>query len=358
MEYNITYRQKDKGWQFIISYKLSNGWRQKSKQGFKSKREAKFSAEKMVEQLKDEFKHEIHLSQNFKNITFKEFLDIYLNQQVYYQTAASLENMKYSASSFKDVYDMRIVDIKLIHIQECIDKLVERKLKYNTIKSKVAYVRLLFNTAIKNYRIISKNPFDEIKFIREKAPTERRALTVDEEKNLLESLKGSRYYLVALIALKAGLRIGEILGLKYSDIDTINNTLSVSKQFKKMHDGKFGIGELKSSNSYRTIPISTELVEKITAYKFLNDHNEDNLIFNFGDKKSFQTIMNKRIKDFGFNICLHELRHTYATKLVKSGLDLKTVAYLMGHTVKMTIEVYSHVNNDMLNAARNIIKDI
>ena len=358
MEYNVMYRKKDKGWQFIIQYKLNKKWKQKSKQGFESKREAKFAAEKMVENLKRDLKHQINSSNNFKDITFKEFLDMYLKNQIYYQTAASLENMKYSAASFKDLYDMRIKDIKSINIQECIDKLMERNLKYNTIKSKVSYVRLLFNTAIKKYKIIIINPADDVRFAKDKSPTERKALTMAEEQNLLESLKGTRYYLVALIALKAGLRIGEILGLKYSDINYKDNTLTVARQFKKMHNGTWGLGELKSANSYRTIPIQVELVEKINANRFLNDSNEDDLIFNFGDKKSFQTIMNKRFKDLGFNICLHELRHTYATKLVKSGLDLKTVAYLLGHTIKMTIEVYSHVNNDMLNIAKDIIKNI
>lgn len=74
----------------------------------------------------------------------------------------------------------------------------------------------------------------------------------------------------------------------------------------------------------------------------------DELIFYFVDKKSFQTVLNNRLKTLGFDICLHELRHTYATKLIKSELDLISfVAYLMGHDLKMTIEVYSHVTKDI-----------
>lgn len=55
MDYNITYRQKDKGWQFIISYKLNGKWKQKSKQGFKTKKEAKPFAEKMLKEIKKSY---------------------------------------------------------------------------------------------------------------------------------------------------------------------------------------------------------------------------------------------------------------------------------------------------------------
>ncbi|MGL4569588.1 MAG: tyrosine-type recombinase/integrase [Clostridium sp.] len=356
MEYSITFRQKDKGWQYIIQYKLNNTWKQKSKQGFKSKREARFASDIALETLKEDFRNDLTLTKEYSSITFKEFLDIYLIQQVHYQTAHSLSNMKYAAKSFSNLYDKKLKDIKTFHIQKAIDMMLEKGFKYSTIKTKTDYLRVLFNTAINSYQIILINPMAKIKLIRDKNPVTRRSLNNQEEIDLLKALEGSRYYLVALVALKAGLRIGEILGLKYSDIDFIKNTLSISRQFKLLHDGTWGLGTPKSSNSYRTIPIPNQLVRCLEEYRKRNESTYEDLIFNFGNKKSFQTVMNKKIKTVGFDVCLHELRHTYATKLIKSGLDLKTVAYLMGHDLKMTIEVYSHVTSDMINKAKNIIE--
>ena len=74
MEYNITYRQKDKGWQYIISYKVNGKWKQKSKQGFKSKKEAKPYAEIALQELKNN----LNLNQELKDITFEEFKDLYI----------------------------------------------------------------------------------------------------------------------------------------------------------------------------------------------------------------------------------------------------------------------------------------
>ena len=77
MDYNITYRQKDKGWQFIISYKDENGkWKQKSKQGFKSKKDAKPMADKMLEELKNNVN--LKTPTDLINISFKEFTDMHL----------------------------------------------------------------------------------------------------------------------------------------------------------------------------------------------------------------------------------------------------------------------------------------
>ena len=64
------------------------------------------------------------------------------------------------------------------------------------------------------------------------------------------------------------------------------------------------------------------------------------------------------MKRQGYNITLHELRHTYATMLISNGVDFKTAALLLGHDVEQTMKTYSHVNEDMLNKASNIIKNI
>ena len=65
--------------------------------------------------------------------------------------------------------------------------------------------------------------------------------------------------------------------------------------------------------------------------------------------------MNNKFIKCGFNITIHSLRHTYATNLIANGLDFKTTAKLLGHTVEQTMKTYSHVNDDMMDNARKII---
>lgn len=63
-------------------------------------------------------------------------------------------------------------------------------------------------------------------------------------------------------------------------------------------------------------------------------------------------------KKSGYNITVHDLRHTYATFLISNGIDFKTAAQLLGHSVEMTMKIYSHVNNDMLDSAKRKINNI
>lgn len=68
--------------------------------------------------------------------------------------------------------------------------------------------------------------------------------------------------------------------------------------------------------------------------------------------------LNKKFKKLGFNITIHELRHTYATKLTANGIDFKTVAQILEHTVEQTMKTYSHVTNDMFNRASTILTNV
>ena len=83
--HNITYRKKDKGWQYIISYKIEKigAWKQKSKQGFATKLDAKKAADKMLDTLKEEIGNDLNLNSDFSNITLKEFYDIYIENAKY-----------------------------------------------------------------------------------------------------------------------------------------------------------------------------------------------------------------------------------------------------------------------------------
>lgn len=68
--------------------------------------------------------------------------------------------------------------------------------------------------------------------------------------------------------------------------------------------------------------------------------------------------LNCLLQKKGFDISVHELRHTYATNLIANGIDFKTAAKFLGHDVKETLGTYSHVNDDMIKIATNIIEKI
>ncbi len=82
-----------------------------------------------------------------------------------------------------------------------------------------------------------------------------------------------------------------------------------------------------------------------------------NRIFKYKNTASTSSNLIREYVRIGFNISVHELRHTYATNLIQNGIDFKTTAKLLGHTVEMTLNVYSHVTDDMMKRATKIINN-
>lgn len=360
LQHNITFRKKDKGWQYIISYKLEKigKWKQKAKQGFKTKQEAKLASDRAVSILKKELKNTNYFSDNTNDITFYDLYQQYKKDNYIYFTGATMETLKNTMNSFKELWEIKVASIKPHHLQSIVDGLYTTGYKVSSIKSKMTYLNMVLNSAVKKYKIINENPAKEIKLKKDKTEVSRRALEDTECEKLLSALKSDKeiYYIVALTITTTGMRIGEVLGLTKEDIIYEHKQISVTKQYKNLGNGIWGLGVLKSKNSNRLIPTPTSTLDLLIKYIEHNTPASDGRIFNVGKTKSFQSSLNRRIKNLGFNVCLHELRHTYATKLIASNVDFKTAAYILGHDVEQTMKTYTHVTDSMLKKAKNIIE--
>lgn len=361
LEYNITYRQKDKGWQFIISYKLDNKWKQKSKQGFRTKSDAKPAAEKMLKELKHQLRNKNSiLDTNYDSITFKELSKLYIDHISLYRENNTINAYQYSFNKFKSLNTLKVKDIKKLHIQKTVDDIFKsEKIQSKTINTYVNRIKLLLKYYIENYDS-SYELFKNVQLPNDKIESSKKALTKQELDDLLielKSKKNGRYYIAALIAGTCGLRCGEILGLTWGDIDFKNNTLKVNKQWKvnkktKTHD----FGALKSKKSYRIVPIPTPTIKELLEYRkvAIPDINNRIIPCTGGSIKKF---LNPILNDIA-GISIHELRHTYATLLIGNGIDFKTAAQLLGHDVQQTLKTYSHVTDEMFNRATEKISKI
>lgn len=353
MEYNITWRKKDKGWQFIISYKDQFGkWKQKSKQGFKTQKEGKPIAEKMLQELKKNVKA---VNKTFSKITFGEFVEMYLEHEKLYKQYNTIITIITVSNKFKDLTDKEICKITSLDIQKIVDKITKEGLNNNTIRYYIRRLTTLFKCAKEEYNIIDNMPTQNIK-IGKPVPTRKKALTDKEINDLLEKFKNDKYYLLIFLAVNTGMRLGEICGLTWDNVDFKNNTITVNKQWKMLNSSEWGFGDVKSKNSNRVIPISNTVIKELSKYK--NVINIDNRIFDYRATDSICAMVNEKFKKAKLDISLHELRHTYATKLIANGVDFKTVAKILGHSVEQTLKTYSHVTDDMMKKASNIIDNI
>ncbi|AGK98200.1 tyrosine-type recombinase/integrase [Clostridium pasteurianum] len=358
MQYNITYRKKDNGWQYIISYKDNLGkWKQKSKQGFPLNKEGKQAAKDAALVTVDELKLKSCIVEHNEcdKMSFKEFGEKFIKHETLYKTANTISSHYSSLKKFSSLYDLSLPEITNLDVQNCIDLLVNKKLKASTIKWHLSNIKLIFAYAKEKYKLIQENPASNIDIPVDENTSEKTALTITQLEDLLKKIQYKPFFLMSLLAAKCGLRIGEIVGLRWSDIDEPRSILQVSLQWKKIDSNKYGLGKLKTNNSKREVPIPVVVMDELMKFKKENPINFDNRIFKNKSLVGISSDLSRNYKKAGYSITVHELRHTYATMLISHGVDFKTAAKLLGHDIKQTMNTYSHVTSDMIeNASKKI----
>jgi integrase len=219
------------------------------------------------------------------------------------------------------------------------------------------------------WRLIAVNPADATEPPRPQ-PHEIRVLSEDEVARLIDAAKGTPLAFPILVALSTGLRRGEILALRWEDIDLQRATLAVRQSLEETRDGiRFKVPKTKKSR--RVVALPAALVEALVRHKGEQaqhrlmigpDYRDHGLVIARPDgtpvRPNYITLaftrLSRRCELHG--VRFHDLRHTHATELLRQGIHPKVVSERLGHaTVGMTLDVYSHVLPDMQEeAARRI----
>lgn len=211
---------------------------------------------------------------------------------------------------------------------------------------------------------------------------EMRILTVEEQEKFLNAIQNHRNSTALTMSLACGLRQGEILGLRWRDVDVKQGIIHIrqSLQRVKSYDSgstaktKLEYGEPKSERSKRSIPIPTDVLKELLEYRkrqmeeklLLGQAYQDNdLVFCIMngkpyDPRSFNYIFKRLVKKAGIpDANLHALRHTFATRLLESNVHPKVVQELLGHSnITTTLDTYSHVMPEIKEAAAQSINHL
>ncbi len=252
-----------------------------------------------------------------------------------------------------EIGNMNLNKIKPIHVQKMINK-KSKTLKPNTVATIYRELNKTFNKAIQ-WGLLKENPCKNIKLHKAKKVNYRELLSGEDISKLVTTISNQpiMYKTVFSIALYTGMRQGEILGLKISDINLTDKTINVSKQQGRvMKDGKIirESTDTKTDNSVRIIYIPNFLAEIIKEY--INSMKvipaDGTLFYNVKWKKIygrewFTEKFSNTLAENGIpHIRFHDMRHLYATMAINAGTNVVAVAKTMGDTVETVLKNYTH----------------
>lgn len=297
----------------------------------------------------------LHNSSKIKPSTFQRYESIYRN---YIKDSMIAGN--------------KLVKTKSLQLQKFYNELSKKGYSYSQINTLNTVLKVFFNWCIDNDYIL-KNPCTKISIKGNKNDiinSQRKdveILTEKEIKTIKEHVKGSDFELIFLLDLATGLRQGELLALDWEHINLKDKTLKVEKSVKEVYvyddENTKHIETIfqtpKTLNSFRTVPIPNALIDILKSKP-----KKSGLLFSDKDNeplkgKNVSTQWAKILKECKIpHKKFHSIRHTYASMLLKKGVDIESVAELMGHSAISITQIYLHSSSKSKNKSVNKLNSI
>ncbi len=265
---------------------------------------------------------------------------------------------------------LKIKSVKTSDAKLFLIKLQQKdKKSYSSIHTIRGVLRPAFQMAVDD-DILVKNPFSfQLAGLLINDAVARQALSRSQMRSFLKFVHDDtvycKYYEAVYILFHTGLRISEFCGLTLKDIDFEKKTINVDHQLQRTADSRYIIVETKTEAGKRLLPMSDDVAQMFAAIiedrnapkveKFIDGYSG----FLFYDKNGMPLVamhwqhrFNRMVKRYNEiyrvqmpNITPHICRHTYCSNMAKSGISVKTLQYLMGHTdIAVTMNVYTHIS--------------
>ena len=277
----------------------------------------------------------------FVSAKFKDLADMYLENYAK-SNKRSWQDDKYRIDAhmnpFFGSYELQKVTPLLIEKYRA--ERLKAGVSRSTVNREITIMKKMFNLAI-DWSLTDKNPIVKVKLFSEKDTMKERILTEEEVRLMAESPEYLKPILI--VALNSGMRRGEVLNLKWKQID-------ISKKLIRVENTKSG--------KNRVIPVNEYLYQVLLKAKcengksrFVFPNPETELPYT-EVKKSFKSACERAgIDDLRF----HDLRHTFATRLLESGVDLITVRDLLGHFSVRVTQRYTHSSQEQKKVAVELL---
>jgi len=360
-------RRKDGRWEARYYVQAVNGAKRKVLYG-KTRAEAR---DKLAKALSDRIDGIVY---DDENMTLGEYLDVWLGGSVFgsvrqstYDRDTNLVN-----NHIKPVLGgLQLKKLNSAQVQSFYRSRLDAGLSGSTVHKMHDILRRSLAQAMK-WHLVPRNVVEAAKPPRP-APKEMKALSADEARRLLEAAVEDRLEALYVLAIHTGMRQGELLALRWQDVDLENAVVSVRRTLTRS-GGKVVFSEPKTKKSRRSIRLTPQAVKALRRHlkrqlrdiEILGDRYQDQGLVFTTDTGGPINPSNLRQRNFAPllkqaglpHMRFHDLRHTCATLLLSRGVHPKFVQELLGHaTIAITLDTYSHVLPSMGDATAKAMED-
>lgn len=332
--------------------------------------------------LKEKMSASVSESDKIRKTTVNDWLWQYLND---YKKNEVKETTYWS---YVDLYEKHIKDsgIGTTGLQELTS--IQLQKYYNEKKEEgynpktIRHIYIMLNSALDKavqLKLLQEN-VNRLAVIPKAEIYQAKVLSTEEVRKILAEAKEDKWYPIIILAIYTGLRKGELMALKWKNIDFEEHELyvesslcrvvkSIEEDGSKRYEHK--IMEPKTAKSRRIVPLLPIAVEALELQrkrqeqdkeKYAEIYNDQDLIFagcdgNFLSQRAFMDKYHAFLKRYGItDVRFHDLRHTFATLLLEAGESPKTIQELLGHsTITTTMDIYAHITKKgKANAIRKL----
>jgi integrase len=362
--------KRGKTWSYVVdlpSDPATGARKQKKKGGFLTQKDAKNALADLISSInKGEYVQE-------NKMTVTDFFHIWLTEyakQKYKPTVYDVEESIIKKRIIPVIGHIKMQQIKPLTITRFYNEL---SLTYSSdyVRHIHAILRKAFGQAVR-WELLSHNPIDKVDSPKIRKTT-MQTWNLEQCLHFLEVSKNHVHYIIFSLAIHTGMRKGEILGLRWSDIDFENKTISIQQTVNWTPSLGIVFQDTKTANSSRRISIGEMVIQDLRDVELViqNRKNDPNIMYIDHDlvccyhngepvkprrvTEMFELLTKKATLP---KIRFHDLRHSHASILLNNGVNAKIGAERLGHSsVQIFLDRYSHLLPDMQRNAVELIED-
>lgn len=349
--------KETKKWEFIFDYYEKGKRKQIRRRGFKTKREAN----DMLITLQKEVQDNEYIGTN--KTTVGAFIQKWLETERKFECEATTHynNTLYLKNHIiPRIGDLQLQKLDAQKCQDFVNDMHEEGYARNSIDRVVTMIKIAFDRAVV-YKVLKENYMRKVK-LPKMIKKEMSVWSSEQLNTFLQFTKNKRHYCAYALALFTGMRQGEILGLRWKDIDFKKKIISINQTVVR-YGTEIKQGA-KTKSGVRTISIPNQLIEILLEQQKKSDDLKKELGTDFSDKDlvifnlrnggvvfpvNLSNSYRRDVKASGLpHIPFHGMRHTHATMLIKKNVNVKLISERLGHSkIGITLDTYSHVTPNM-----------